>query len=651
MKALGQRDADTPSRTVRYTARRMLAKPEVALYLPISERTLATVLDEARDFSSVLTTLDPPQIAALIVLQYLPRLQNDRSTSPKQILSNALRGAKEHAEGVGLEAFRAQIAPQFDRGKIRTGFGLLADFQISLLDDETEGQEAVVLASGVRGVLTSEQSRIFKEVKAQADDHLHVQGYAGTGKSFLIRSLAAMLEPSGARLLVLAERQRQLDGLLSGLGRMPHVQARTFERLINEMTPTGLLDPVNARMSRTNYDSPTLADQDIIRYLDLRPAGRFSVQDLVRMIRSTLAGFCFSGDPEIDASHIPGWCISSLDDSSALLVLHHATELWQATLQPNSPSFQPPVRGYHRIKWAALNRWKIPARYSHVIIDECHDLAKPMLQILDASPQSVISVGDEYQNLQGRPQRRANVIRQRIVTSSVRAGRAIEQVVNPIILAHPGAIKLPFHGNPSSRTEIVYYERAQVPSEPATILVHDTWGLFEWAQRLASENVEVDLLSSPERLDMFVSDCIDLYQRGARPRHPELFRFESWQAVAERFSQNRGFQRIDRMLEKGYGAQDWAKVSARSGEPGARRCSLGLITDVRNREFDAIMLTPELVDHAWQSRSVTLAAASSSIYVAVTRARHRLIVPERLRQWIEEISGRRGTGAQGFIVN
>ncbi len=614
---------------------------EVALSLPISERCLASVLDEGRELPAVVATLDLPRIAALMVLQYLPRLKNDPGAVPEQLLTNALRGANEHVERIGLEAFRAQIARQFDRAKIQSGLGLLEELHIRLLEEPAEALETIALPGGARGVLTSEQSRIFKEVKAQSDDHIHVQGYAGTGKSFLIRSLAAMLEPSGARLLVLAERQRQLDALLSGSARMPHVQARTFERLINEMTPTGLLDPVNARMSRTNYDAPTLPDQDIVRYLDLHPAGTFSVQDLVRMIRSTLAGFCFSGDPEIAASHIPAWCISSLDDSTALMVLHHASQLWQATLLPDTPGFQPPVRGYHRIKWAALNGWKIPARYTHVIIDECHDLARSMLQILDASPQAVISVGDEYQNLQGRPQRRANIIRQRVVTSSVRTGKALEQVVNSIILAHPGATKLPFHGNPASRTEIVYYERPRVPSEPATILVHDTWGLFEWAQRLASEAVQVDQLSSSERLDMFVSDCIDLYRHGARPRHPELFRFESWQAVAERFSQNRGFQRIDRMLEKGYGAQDWAKVSTRGGAPGARRCALGMVSDVRNREFDVIMLTPELVDHAWQSRSVALAAASSSIYVAVTRARHRLIVPERLREWIEEMSSRR----------
>ena len=630
-----------------------MVKPEVALYLPISERLLAPVLDETRNLAAAIASLDVPQIAALIVLQYLPRLQGEVASSPEQILSNAIRGGNEQVSRTGRGAFLEQIGAQLDRAKVRAGSELLADFRISLLDDDAhvrQSLETIALPGGGQGVLTSEQSRIFKEVRAQVDDHIHVQGYAGTGKSFLIRSLAAMLEPSGARLLVLAERQRQLHALLSGLGGMTHVQATTFERLVSAMTPKGLIDPVNVRMRRTNYQTPTPHDQQVAEYLHLQPSGEFSVRDLVRMVRSTVAAFCFSGEREIDASHIPGWCASSLDDSTRLVVLHHATQLWQATLLPDSPGFEPPVRGYHRIKWAALNGWTIPARYTHVIIDECHDLAKPMLQILDASPQAVISVGDEYQNLQGRPQRRANVIRQRIVTSSVRTGRALEQVVNSLILAHPGATKLPFHGNPLSRTEIVYYDRPQAPEGPATILVHDTWGLFEWSQRLASENIDVELLSSSERLDVFVSDCIDLYQRGARPRHPELFRFESWQALAERFEKNRGFQRIDRMLEKGYGARDWAKVSARRTEPGARRCSLGLISDVRNQEFEVVMLTPELVEHAWQSQSNALAAASSSIYVAVTRARSRLIVPERLQQWIEEITSRRSSPQLPFQI-
>ena len=47
-----------------------------------------------------------------------------------------------------------------------------------------------------------------------------------------------------------------------------------------------------------------------------------------------------------------------------------------------------------------------------------------------------------------------------------------------------------------------------------------------------------------------------------------------------------------------------------------------------------------LVDGVWEARKEDYAAASAALYVAVTRAQHRLIVPERLRHWLEEISGR-----------
>ncbi|HEX2100730.1 MAG TPA: hypothetical protein VHF69_08710, partial [Candidatus Synoicihabitans sp.] len=169
--------------------------------------------------------------------------------------------------------------------------------------------------------------------------------------------------------------------------------------------------------------------------------------------------------------------------------------------------------------------------------------------------------------------------------------------------------------------------------------VSDTWGLFEWAQRLATQDLDFELLSSRQRLNMFVSDCIELRNHGTRPRHGEIFRFGSWEALAHRYHFNPGFQRIDRMLQKGYDNKDWLRTAGRFVAKG--KFSLGLIEDVRNREFSGVMLAPELVDGAWDESKEGFAAASSAVYVAVTRARHRLIVPQRLRNWLEEISSQR----------
>ena len=650
-----------------------MVRTDAALYLPISERVLDPVLDEAESFHSVIAGLAVPEIAALILLQYLPKIKESRSPSPDLVLIEMIKSGNEQVRREGLAAFTAEALRVLDRVKIREGHQLLPDFGIALLDDGGLGQrgyltgdgqwdngfkerheaqltaplERINLPAGRQGMLTAEQSGIFREVKAQVDEHMHVQGYAGTGKSYLIKSLLTMLEPVGARILVLAERQRQLDALLAGVSQMPHVYPRSFGKLVGEMIPPDLTDQINRRMTRTNYSSATMSDDDVVRHLGIHSSGGFLARDLVRAVRGAVVGFCHSGDDEIYAGHIPDWCAYLFDEPTRRIVLHHATELWKAIISPLPRGFQPPVRGYHRVKWAALNGWKIPTLYTHVLIDECHDLSKPMLQILDSSPQAVISLGDEYQNLRGRPQLRSNDIRQRAVTCSVRSGQLIEHVVNPIIAAHPGGTKLPFHGNPLNKTEIVYYDKPQIPDRPAVILVGDTWGLFEWAQRLATENVDFELLSSRDGLNVFVNDCIELYQHGTRPRHGELFRFGSWDAVASRYHENSGFQRIDRMLQKGYANKDWAKTSTRFVTQSVQGSALGLIEDVRNREFDAVMLVPEVVDRAWNTKHAALAAASSSIYVAVTRARRRLILPERLRNWIEEISAGSGSCGSG----
>jgi hypothetical protein len=413
------------------------------------------------------------------------------------------------------------------------------------------------------------------------------------------------------------------------------------------MVPPKMIDPVNRRMATARHTFAPTSDADLVRHLGIQSSGRFSSLDIARAASSTVTRFCYSSDLEINAWHVPE--ANLFDPSSKRMVLHHATELWKAILTPSSRDFQPPLRTYHRLKWAALNGWKIPETYTHVLIDECHDLSKPMLQILDGSSQVVISLGDEYQNLQGRPQRRSAIVRERAVTYSVRSGPMVESLINPIISAYPGNSKLPFHGNPLNKTEIAYYQQPQVPDEAAVILARDTWGLFEWAQRLAVVNVDFELLSDADNLNVFVSDCVELFEHRTRPRHRELFRFGSWDEVANQNHRNRGFQRIDRMLRKGYSTKDWQKTSARIVERSTRGFAVGLIQDVRNREFDTIMLTPEIVEGVWKTRGAALAAVGSTIYVAVTRARRRLIVPEELRNWVEEISkGERGTlsGAQ-----
>lgn len=637
-----------------------MLETDASLYLPISDEMLRRVFDDgAGSLETLVSDLAVPQLAALVVLQDLSRLNTNRPPSPEQILAKAIEiGNLQVKNGRSP----ADILPELCRPKLREGYELLPDFGIALLDDEALRHRSYLTAernwdfgfrerhrarligslvqaktpSGETRILTAEQSRIFAEIRAQADDHMHVQGYAGTGKSWLIKALLAILVPKGAEILVLAQFQRQLDALI---GRMAQVHPKTFGDLAYALIPQDLTRGGRShRHMRRKSMQATMPDEVLVRHLGIHACGDCPAERIAKAVRGTVAAFCYSGDDEIDANHIPDRYASSFDEMARVVVLNHATELWKAYFSPTSRDFRPPVRDYHRIKWAALNQLTIPTRYTHVLIDECHDLAKPILQILDRSPQAVISLGDEYQNLRGRARRRSNVVRQREVTTSVRSGRAIEEIVNPIIAVHPGKTKVPFRGNWYNKLEIDYFDKSRVPDQITTIVTSSNWGLFEWAQRITNDDLDVVLLSDLNDLTRFVEDCIELYRVGTPPRHGELFRYRSWSDVARVHHANLSFRHIDAWLKKGYTYSHWEKTAGRFAKPGSRAHSLGLIEDVRNHEFDSVMVTEEVADQAWRANSEALGRVGSGIYVAVTRSKRRLILPEGLRNWIEEIS-------------
>ncbi len=388
-------------------------------------------------------------------------------------------------------------------------------------------------------------------------------------------------------------------------------------------------------MLRNKSSRATMPDEVIVRQLGIKASSGYGTEQIIKAVRAAVFGFCQSGDARIMEKHIPASYAASFDATLRAVVCQFARELWNTLLSPPTRDFKPQIRGYHKIKWAALNGWEIPASFTHVMVDECHDLPRPVLQILTNSPQARSTLGDDYQNLRGQSVSQTGRIRLREMVHSVRSGHEIESIINPIIAAHPSSMKARFQGNSLSRLDIQYYQRAGIPEIPAVILVSDNWGLFEWVQRLASSGGNPTLMGDHKDLDMFVQDCIELKSGGSRARHGELFRFNSWDKLANAYQANSGFQRFNQLLEKGYKQENWRQTYSRLGAGSKRTHAVSLIENVRNMEFDHVMLAPDIFNSV---DTVSKAAFSATIYVGVTRARKRLMVPEGLRHWIEDIT-------------
>ncbi|MNE23749.1 hypothetical protein D3C80_1170190 [compost metagenome] len=235
-------------------------------------------------------------------------------------------------------------------------------------------------------------------------------------------------------------------------------------------------------------------------------------------------------------------------------------------------------------------------------------------------------------------------VRQWELFQSLQAGRELEQVVNPLRAAFPGQQLSPMEGNRERATRVHFYDHAQIPEEPTTILVHSEWGLFEWFQRLANANARFALLPGVEKdLRTFVQDCIELYHRGTQPRHWALYAYSTWAAMERRFGHNRTFVRISDMLARGYSGMDFERSLMQLQPTGQAPILLGRVADARNLEMDSVMLTPDLLVPVAGSEQRSTRRVLSAIYTGATRTRFELTVPGYLRDWLLD-QGRGGEG-------
>lgn len=636
------------------------------LLLPLTRGTVDSLLsnDNTEEF---VHTASGPELAAVYAALQAPKISKSGSvaTVVEKSIFQLTVALKEPDQ---LRSFRIMLSEAWSLDAFSEGIRVLEDARVgfsdqesitrqSFLDLETGSwdfqyterrlqelspfKERIETRSGEVLQLEDTQARIFRQIESEMDEPVSLQGYAGTGKTHLIRSLLSILDAK--RTVVLALTVQQLDALMKRLGN-PDVLGFTFGQMAAFILDrdTSFSFSMRDPRRRSNYQ---VSDRHIALGLQFDSVGSMPPEQVARACRRTVMSFSMTGDEWIGDHHIPA-LQDTLSKTDRWVLIEYANRLWAETIQPTRPNIQLPMRAYHVIKALALSDNVIPAKYTHILIDEGHDLSKPMMQILDRTPQSAITLGDKFQRLNGTSPHRDRRIRQREMNVSVRAGREIESVLNPILDAHPESIGLPLIGTRQHQTVVRFYDRPAIPDQPTTLLVGTEWHLFEWFQRLANEKAKYNLLQgSMNQFQAFVEGCIGLYSNNTRSNHPFLFRYPTWQSLETHHGGNPAFRRIEGMLKKGYGKNDLSRSLAQLSPPGQAKIWLGMVDAARNLEFDSIMLAPELLaDVESLDTPATAATILSRLYTGCSRTKHELIVPGYMRDWLQDRTGP-GSGA------
>ncbi|PJI47445.1 MAG: hypothetical protein CTR55_19905 [Pseudomonas sp.] len=479
--------------------------------------------------------------------------------------------------------------------------------------------------------LSDPQYRLVETIRANPGDSIETQAYAGAGKTFVLREVVSILHDR--RCLFLADVESKLWPVKKQFSHQIH--ALTFAKLSSLILARGnprLEEKIRLAANRR------FSDESVAERLNISSVGNLSGPQIVRALCPAINKFCLSNDTEISAQHLPNALQASLSLAQQQLLVALAKQLWSAMIDLDRQDLAIRVTGWHRLKQIALMGLNIPDSYQVVVIDEGHDLISPLVEILDRSPQVVITLGDQFQNLQGRYVSHAAKIRHREMTLSLRAGPQLVNYLNPLIDAFPGARVEPFIGNAEKETVIAEYRAEQFPPEPSAILVADEWGVFDWLIRNRYQGKGAAVAYSVD-LGTFLEDCLGLYSGLAMPQHFKLAGFRSWSELRTRMAWNHAFLRVEDWLEKvgtKFGVSGLYN-GAELDELGRGTPSRHLIVTVassKNFELPRVAISEDIYYFDNLRSKQEMSQKLALLYTAITRCSGKIFFPATHHEWM-----------------
>jgi len=481
---------------------------------------------------------------------------------------------------------------------------------------------------------TPDQLRIAQVYLADKDESLDVQGFAGTGKTHVIAAILQSLPAES--VLVAAHTYSQIQAIKSKVG--DKYQYMTFGVLANSILNASLFKRQNYAFFRTktNYG---ISFTDLFKKLEMVQVGNLTAEWAAYYVQSTVRNFCYKADSTITEKHISKHIQLATTDRE--MIISAAQRMWFMTINPRPDDVSPlPLRAFHSIKQLSLTDEVFPTKYQTIVIDEAHDLSTPMAQIIDRSPQAILTFGDDYQTF-GRSlvqhRRRTQSVRRKEMSYSYRAGELANSLYNEVLETHPVKADQPFHGAKSIETKISSYNKFIIPDKPTTFLTTDLWQVFIVLQQLDSRGAKVHVLSSTlPQVKSLISECIELYSgRVQWTKHYLLKNISCWDEFQQKF-QGKTFDHLISLLKSGLSHHQWESVCTKAKALESGSYTIGLIEHAKNHEFNNVVLLSDILSLPNVAKE-DISKTINQIYTGISRAKYSVAIPGDLSGWLKDI--------------
>ncbi|MEX5343601.1 hypothetical protein [Pseudomonas sp. I2] len=642
------------------------------VFLPVTAEVCQGLLDAQGD--AALEALSEAELAAVLVIQHLAKGagQDLRPAAAEKLLAKLLAWAADsrHAPGVGLLTEARRL---FDAQSLHHGLRLLKKANLRLMKaDEVAARDylhedgtwdftfsghkyqaanpfsqQVFTGYDKERWLTREQDKLLRIVRADPGEDLHIQGYAGIGKSYLLGALMDCL-PSG-RVLALARTPGKLDALRKRIGPQAHkALGKTFEAFAHMLLSGPRPRPLKA--TARHMDKRALAEQ-----LGIVGFRQYGARQTLDICLELLKNYCESRSHSLTSRHLPFFEVPlSRQDSQVLL--EYSSRLWSYLQIEPAWDSQTGFPALLAIKRASLAGFSVPAYYSHVIIDESQDVPESLLQIIERGRQALITLGDEYQRAKGPGFQQRREVRQRDVALSVRSGAKVERLINPLINVHSYKSKLAFAGASPVDVSVKRYPEGFVPPAGCVVLTASRWDTMKWAMEMTERDRGIGF---PDAQDMqhFMRSATQLsraalyahnyYEQDAQTAHPYFAHMTDWQQVRHANQHDESFLWVENRLREGFRVGDLTRLESRvSDHPD--NLMLMMAQDAGGLEFDQVLLTPGLMSLGTFKDAYEFDARICAVYIALSRARRQLYLPYDVEEWIAYHKGKSFRESHGY---
>lgn len=484
---------------------------------------------------------------------------------------------------------------------------------------------------------SAEQNRLLQEISANAEESIQVQGYAGTGKTWLLSMLLQLL-PASSTLLVARNRSqaRALQQRIKGMTGMV-VQVKTLTELLGELdTP----------LASTRYLSKgrALSIEQLLDGIQLPLLPEQSQLQARQLVRDGLLRFAMSGDAQVQPRHIPRrYRVATL--TTVMIWVAQIQAVWEQLCSATDARHYPLVFQQPLLMWKTLALHQVPlkAQYTHVVLDEAHDLAEPVRQVLRHGEQAVITMGDDYQGLLGQSVLAAAHLHQRYLSCSQRSSRHLDPMINGMLEKHSLPLLAGFSGQRQERTRIEYFSDLVFPTgDSCHFIVADSLDmlarLLQYRGRKACSLLASDFMAA--------RDCargLIQLRLGLPCSTGELQRFASWAELLEELQPERAAQlkvlsawldEVTRRSLSDAGVEQAVNaLMALASKHAHAEITLVTLASAKNHEFHQVAVS-DVFAPTDDGSDEQLSAQINSLYTACTRVQSKLWLPEQVRDFV-----------------